>query len=209
MSNRVCASNPWRRGCLVMVGVSHRATSLELRERVAPSANAWLELTQDSPPSVLLSTCNRVEIYAWSEWGELGAAQLRQALALAAHVPLAQLEPHLVTLTGEDAILHLVRVAAGLDSLVVGEDQIRGQVRAALNAAMAAAPLPPPLTGILERALKAARSIRLESPLGQHPSIAVAGVDLALRGPELKDRLPHELPVLVLGAGSMARSALS
>jgi glutamyl-tRNA reductase len=209
MNDPVHASNPWGRGCLVMVGISHRATSLEVRERLALSANHWRELTHDGPPSVLLSTCNRVEVYAWSETGELSAAQLRQALALAAHMPPAQLEPHPVTRSGEAAIVHLVRVAAGLDSLVVGEDQIRGQVRAALNAAIAGVQLPAPLAGIFERVLKAARSIRFESPLGQHPSIAVAGVDLALRGPELKDRPPHELPMLVLGAGSMARSALA
>ena len=78
---------------------------------------------------------HRVEVYAWSD-NELGcAAVLRRSLATAAHAPLARLEPHLVTRTGEAAIVHLVRVAAGLDSLVVGEDQIRGQVRAACNAA--------------------------------------------------------------------------
>jgi glutamyl-tRNA reductase len=202
-------ANHWGRGCLVMVGVSHHATSLEVRERLTLSTAAWRELAPASAPGVLLSTCNRVEVYAWASGrGRRVAGQLRRALARAADLPPAALEPHLVTKTGADATLHLVRVAAGLDSLVVGEEQIRGQVRAAFREATASTPLPAPLVGIFQRALQAARRVRVETPLGQHPSIATAGVDVALRAPELRDRPRPALGVLVLGAGVMAKSAL-
>jgi glutamyl-tRNA reductase len=123
-------------------------------------------------------------------------------------MPLPELAPHLACAHGTEAILHLVRVAAGLDSLVVGEDQILGQVRAALREAMDSRPMPGPLIGIVERAIQAARRIRAQSPIGRHPSVATAGVDVALSVPELRDRPRGAFRVLVIGAGVMARSAL-
>ena len=199
----------WARGCLVMVGVSHHAASLDVRERLAMSAATWAELAPPDVPSVLLSTCNRVEVYAWgSGRGLRVAGQLRRALARAAGMPLPELAPHLVTRTASDATLHLVRVASGLDSLVVGEEQIRGQVRAAFREASTSTPLPAPLLGIFQRVLRASREVRVETPLGHHPSIATAGVEVALRQPALAGRRPDGLDVLVLGAGVMAKSAL-
>jgi glutamyl-tRNA reductase len=199
----------WARGCLVMVGISHHAASLDVRERLAMSAASWAELAPPDVPSVLLSTCNRVEVYAWgSGRGLRVAAQLRRALAHAARMPLAALAPHLVTRTASEATLHLVRVASGLDSLVVGEEQIRGQVRAAFRDASTSTPLPAPLLGIFQRVLRASREVRVETPLGHHPSIATAGIDVALRQPALAGRRPDGLNVLVLGAGVMAKSAL-
>jgi glutamyl-tRNA reductase len=201
--------NGWARGCLVMVGVSHHAASLEVRERLAISAPSWASQAPPDAPSVLLSTCNRVEVYAWgSGRGLRVAGQLRRALARAGGMPLAELTPHLVTRTGSEAMLHLVRVAAGLDSLVVGEEQIRGQVRAAFRGALASGPLPAPLVGIFQRVLRASREVRVETPLGHHPSIATAGVDVALRQAALAGCHPEGLNVLVLGAGVMAKSAL-
>ncbi len=176
--------NGWARGCLVMVGVSHHAASLDMRERLAISAARWASQAPPDAPSVLLSTCNRVEVYAWgSGRGLRVAGQLCRALARAAGIAPDELTPHLVTRTGSEAMLHLVRVASGLDSLVVGEEQIRGQVRAAFREALASGPLPAPLVGIFQRVLRASREVRVETPLGHHPSIATAGVDVALRQP--------------------------
>jgi glutamyl-tRNA reductase len=192
-----------------MVGLSHHSTPLDIRERVAMSVDAWREASS-APPAVLLSTCNRIEAYAWADGDGLRCAgQLRRGLARAAGIPRVELDPHLATLTGERAIVHLVRVAAGLDSLILGEDQIRGQVRAAFSETAGRTPLPAPLMGVFQRALQAARSIRHESPVGHHRSVATTGVELALRAPELRGRTGQELSVLVLGAGTMARSALA
>jgi glutamyl-tRNA reductase len=191
---------------LVMVGLSHHATPLEVRERVAVDEAAWRRWAPAAPPTLLLSTCNRVEVYAWVEGRPAQAIRgLQRALASATGVGLAELRPHLNALNGPDAILHLVRVASGLDSLVVGEEQIRGQVRAALAAAEASAALSPALRGIFERAGESARRIRGETRLGQIPSIATAGVNVACRA------LGHDLDeqaALVLGAGVMARAAV-
>src|SRR5437899_12208994 len=167
---------------LVMVGLSHHATPLEVRERVAVDEAAWRRCAPAEPASLLLSTCNRVEVYAWVEGRPAVALRaLQRALARATGVELAELQPHLSALSGHDAILHLVRVTSGLDSLVVGEEQIRGQVRAALAAAEASAALSPALRSIFERAGESARRIRGGTSLGKIPSIATAGVNVASR----------------------------
>ncbi|MBV9597811.1 MAG: hypothetical protein JOZ87_13200, partial [Chloroflexi bacterium] len=93
--------------------------------------------------------------------------------------------------------------------LVVGDGQIRAQVRSAFLDAMAAAPLPPQLIGVFERALRAARTLQLATPFGHQPSIASAGVDVALSAPELRDRPLHTLRIVVLGAGAIGKAALS
>src|ERR1700694_5752790 len=125
---------------LVMVGLSHHATPLEVRERVAVDEAAWRRWAPAEPATLLLSTCNRVEVYAWADGRPAIAIRaLQRSLARATGVELAELQPHLKAVTGHDAILHLVRVTSGLDSLVVGEEQIRGQGREATAAREASA----------------------------------------------------------------------
>jgi glutamyl-tRNA reductase len=195
----------WRgSGCLVAVGLSHRTTPLELRERLAVQQPHWQAA---SPvPSVLLSTCNRVEVYAWAESRPAELAQrLARALARVGGIAYADLAPYLFTYTGLPALVHLVRVAAGLDSLVLGDDQIRGQVGEACHQAGSVSRLPTPIDGVFGRALQAGRRIRARSPLGRHPSVAQAALFVARRllGPNGLEGVP----VLVLGAGGMAEAA--
>jgi glutamyl-tRNA reductase len=193
-------------GRLVMVGLSHHAAPLEVRERIAVDEAAWRACAPASVSTVLLSTCNRVEVYAWVE-GRPGAAvrSLQRCLAKAAGIELAQVEPYLRAASGTDALVHLVRVTSGLDSLVVGEEQIRGQVREALRAAESVGPLPPSLRGVFQRVGESARRIRGGTRLGAAPSIASAGVSVARRC--LPERLEGQL-VVVLGAGVIARAAI-
>src|SRR5438105_15915064 len=114
---------------LVMVGVSHHLTPLEVRECLAFDAQRWYARSPRESPNVLVSTCNRVKVYAWVTGRSAPAVRaLQRSLADAAGVNFAKLQPYLVAFSGPEALLHLVRVAAGLDSLVVGEDQIRGQL---------------------------------------------------------------------------------
>ena len=120
---------------LVMVGLSHHETPLEVRERVAVDETAWRRCAPAELATILLSTCNRVEVYAWVDGrAAVAVRSMQRSLARATGVEHAELQPHLKALTGNDALLHLVRVTSGLDSLVVGEEQIRGQVREALTA---------------------------------------------------------------------------
>ena len=190
---------------LVMVGVSHHLAPFKVRERLAFDAQRWYARSPGGLPSVLVSTCNRVEVYAWVTGRSAPAVRsLQRGLAEAAGLDLAELQPHLAVFTGPQALLHLVRVAAGLDSLVVGEDQIRGQLRDALRQADSIAPLPTPLRGVFQRATESARRVRGGTRLGQRPSVASAGVHVAQRS--LVQGLADQ-PVVVLGAGVMARAA--
>ena len=108
---------------LVMVGVSHHLTPLEVRECLAFDAERWYSRSPRGLPSVLVSTCNRVEVYAWVTGRSAPAVRaLQRSLAEAAGLAITELQPYLAVFTGPEALLHLVRVAAGLDSLVVGED---------------------------------------------------------------------------------------
>jgi glutamyl-tRNA reductase len=187
---------------LVMVGLSHHATPLEVRERVAVDEAAWRRSTPAGLATLLLSTCNRVEVYAWIDGRTAVAVRaLSRALADATGLDQVGLQPHLRVLSGHDALLHVVRVTSGLDSLIVGEEQIRGQVREAVSGAAVS----PALKSIFDRAGESARRIRSGTSLGKVPSIATAGVNVAHRalGHDLKDKL-----AVVLGAGVMARAAV-
>src|SRR5262249_41017808 len=156
-----------------------------------------------APSTVLLSTCNRVEVYAWVEGRSTSTKRvLLAALSRATGIDAAEIEPYLTVRTGRDALLHLVRVTSGLDSLLVGEEQIRGQVPSALRAAEEAQPLPSSLRGSFQRAIESARRIRGATRLGQAPSIASAGVSVARRATpgDVRGKV-----AVVLGAGVMAR----
>src|SRR5437763_1292353 len=121
---------------LVMVGISHHAAPVEVRERLAIDEPTWRLHAPVNPSTVLVSTCNRVETYAWVN-GRIQPAtrSIARTVARASGVPLADIQPYLTTRIGRDALVHLVRVTSGLDSLLVGEEQIRGQMREALRSA--------------------------------------------------------------------------
>jgi glutamyl-tRNA reductase len=190
---------------LLLVGLSHHAAPLEVRERVVVDEGTWRLHAPHHLSTVLVSTCNRVEVYAWIEGRTQRAARtIMRSLARAADVPLADVEPYLTTRSGRDALLHLVRVASGLDSLLVGEEQIGGQVRAALRGAEEAGKLSATLRGIFQRAIDSARRVRGSTRLAQAPSIAAAGVSVARRA--VPGDVEGQLTV-VLGAGVMARAA--
>src|SRR5437763_7788561 len=101
---------------LVMVGVSHHLTPLEVRECLAFDAQRWYARSPRELPNVLVSTCNRVEVYAWVTGRSAPAVRaLQRSLADPASPDLAQHQPYLAPLCGPEALLHPVRVAAGLD----------------------------------------------------------------------------------------------
>jgi glutamyl-tRNA reductase len=192
-------------GRLIMIGLSHHAAPLEVRERVAIDEAVWRQHAPKTLSTVLLSTCNRVEVYAWVDQRmPVAVRTLQRGLAAAAGVNPGELEPYLRSRIGHEALLHLVRVTSGLDSLVVGEEQIRGQVRDALRDAEAAGPLPVSLRGIFQRAGESARRIRGGTRLETAPSVASAGVNVAVRA--LPAGITGQLAI-VLGAGVMARAA--
>jgi glutamyl-tRNA reductase len=203
----VTHTNAWACGSLLCVGVSHHTASLDIRERLSLDAEQWQE-TAPRIPHVLLTTCNRTELFAWdSGQGASSSWQLSRALARAAGFTSGELTSHLFVKRGLDATLHLVRVAAGLDSLVVGEEQILGQIRLALRVARENGTSNAPLDGVLGRALEASRRIRGATSLRRRPALAAAAVLAAQGTPELGAMGLAGRQAIVLGAGVMGRSA--
>jgi glutamyl-tRNA reductase len=192
---------------LALVGTSHKLASIEVRERVAldgASASALAaELAAAGREAVVLSTCNRTELYLV---GEDGSEAQRAATAALARIAEGDLDSHLYRLTDEAAALHLFRVAAGLDSMVPGEGEILGQVRAAYEAGSTG----PVLDRLFRSAIHAGRKARVETAIGESPSsVSAAAAALAQQVfGELEGRR-----VLIVGAGEVgeqtARNLLS
>lgn len=192
---------------IVVVGVSHRTSTLALREALAfpretlPQALARVREEAGAEEAMILSTCNRVEVYA----GGL-ADPAPVAAFLASHHGRApgELEPHTYRLASEDAVRHAFRVAASLDSMVVGEAQILGQVKEAYELAEAAGTLGSALATLRHRTFAAAKRARSETGIGRNAvSVSSIAVELALKiFRDLEGRA-----VLLVGAGKMSALA--
>jgi glutamyl-tRNA reductase len=192
----------------IVVGISFRSASVAVRERVAVASEERAELLRVLRESnacheaMIVSTCNRVEVYG------MGADAFRAiehvAAVFGSRVPGEDLRPHLYERKGRDAIHHVFRVASSLDSLVVGEPQILGQLKEAYEAAVNEESVNGALGRILHRAFHVAKRVRSETALGAgQVSVASVAVDLAKK--IYSDLAGHE--VLLLGAGEIAESA--
>jgi glutamyl-tRNA reductase len=195
---------------ILVVGCSHKTAPIELRERLhVPERDLVgpLEALGLEPPileRVILSTCNRVEVYAVAEEAEPARRAIEALLGSRAHLPAAAIADHLYRHRAGDAVRHAFRVAASLDSLVVGEPQILGQVKEAYQAAVAAGAVGPVLAALMERALRVGKRIRTETALGASPvSVASVAIELAR---QIFGTLAGRT-VLLLGAGEMSEAA--
>lgn len=195
---------------LVAVGISHNNASVGLRERltVAPDLvpRVLAELCESVGEVLVLSTCNRVELYAVCGHEASGADLLRQFLATHGDVPISTVRNATYAFGHQLAVRHVMRVAAGLDSMVLGEHEILGQVRRAIAAARHARTLGPVLDKLGDAALVCGKRTRATTSLGRDgESVASVAVQLAMRE---RGRL-EGAHVVVLGAGDTARSAVS
>ncbi len=189
---------------LGVVGLSHKTAPIEVRERVAFAEDALAAALKQlvGVPGIgeamIVSTCNRVELYAGVDDADALEA-LRRFLIDERSLP-SSLHAHLYAHDGHEALRHLFRVAASLDSMVVGESQILGQVKDAYAAALDAGTLGPVLQRAVPRAFALAKRVRTETDVANgSASIASAAVDLAAQiFGDLAGR--H---VLVVGAGKM------
>ena len=195
---------------VVAVGVSHNSAPVDLRERLTVSAESLPDvlraLRAQVSEALILSTCNRVELYAVCGHEASGTDLLRQFLAAHGDLPIATVRDATYAFAHESAARHLLRVASGLDSMVVGEDEILGQVRRALAAARHAGTLGPVLDRLGDMALACGKRTRAGTALGRDgESIASVAVRLAMR-----ERAPGERAhILVLGAGEAARGVVA
>jgi len=196
---------------IVLVGLSHKTAPLEMRERLAfaePLIPDALNRLLDQPTvdeGLIVSTCNRVELLASTTAGaEQGIACLSDFLSEFHHLTPESLNGHLYRHADADAIKHLFRVASSLDSMVVGESQILGQVKDAYQRAIDAGTIGRVLSQVMHRSLSVAKRIRSETGVAQNPvSVSSVAVELARKiFEDLTDKT-----VLLLGAGEMGELA--
>ena len=191
---------------IAVAGMSHRSASVEVREKVAFSpcaSRSFLRRLKEggaAAEAVLISTCNRTELYAVVE-DEGAGGRLFEALAAEKGLSRGFLERHSYWLTDDEAMRHLYRVASSLDSMVVGEGQILGQVREAYRAATEEHCTGPILNRLFHTSLRIGKKVRTETGLG----------DSSLSVPRVAVKLAEEVfgtlegrRALVLGAGEMS-----
>jgi glutamyl-tRNA reductase len=201
---------------LLTVGLNHNTAPLSLREKVAfpadkvgqaiASARAWFGrdgASDRADEAAILSTCNRTELYAASHLpGGADAAIDSTAHFLADYhkLPYSELRPYLYALPQDNAVRHAFRVASGLDSMVLGEPQILGQMKDAVRQAEAAGGLGTYLHQMFQRTFSVAKEVRSTTAIGAHSvSMAAAAVRLSQR---IFDRIADQ-HVLFIGAGEM------
>jgi len=195
---------------IVVVGLSHKTAAVEIREKVAFAPTHMekplhaLVALDDITEGVIVSTCNRVEIYVTTRDIAGGIARVKRFLADHHNVPLEWLEPHLYAHHGEDAIRHVFRVASSLDSMVVGEPQILGQIKTSYGYAAEYKSSGIILNRFLHKAFSVAKRVRTETKIASSAvSVAFAAVELARKiFNDLSDKT-----VMLIGAGEMCELA--
>jgi glutamyl-tRNA reductase len=203
---------------IAVVGLSHKTASVHIREKLSipePQVEAAIQHLKSYPhieEVAVLSTCNRLEIYFVSSKIEPGVWEIIQFLSEHSHIPMYQLRPHLFTLLHQDAVMHLMRVAAGLDSLVLGEGQILAQVKQMHQLAQQFQGVGRLLNRLLKQAITAGKRVRTETNIGTGAvSISSAAVELAQM--KVLERSSQGLGsgnledyrIAILGAGKMSR----
>ena len=193
-----------------ITGVNHKSAPVEVRERLAFDEQSLAEALQSLKTrpgfreGLILSTCNRVEVVLTSEDSGAAMVEVDEFLADARHVEREWVTPYLYRFEDGDAIRHLFRVAASLDSMVVGEPQILGQLKSAYALAKQHGAVSGFLDNLLTRAFSVAKRVRSETDIGESAvSVSYAAVELAkeIFG-TLKDKR-----VLIVGAGKMSELA--
>lgn len=197
---------------LRIVGCNFRTAAVELRERLAFApelqTRATLELSSRfGSETAILSTCNRVELFLARPQGPCPIATelIAEFLSEVHHLPAEEIVPHLYTHNDAEAVRHLLRVSASLDSLIVGEGQIAGQVKATFESARKLGTTGPLLNALFPHAFRAAKRVRTETGIALgHVSVSSVAVDYVK---QVFDHF-HDKTVLVIGAGKMGRLTL-
>ncbi|PHX87681.1 MAG: glutamyl-tRNA reductase [Synechococcus sp. Baikal-G1] len=205
---------------ITVVGLSHNTAPVEIRERLSIAEHTMevslqrLRADDQVLEASILSTCNRLEIYTLLRHPEQGLTAVGTFLSEQSGLDLVELTPHLFTYHHEEAVAHLLRVAAGLDSLVLGEGQILSQVKKMFRLGQEHRSIGPILNRLLNQAVSTGKRVRTETNLGTGAvSISSAAVELAQlkvgqgRGLDELVSLDQE-QVAVVGAGRMSRLLL-
>ncbi len=196
---------------IIIVGLSHKTAPVEIREKISfPQSKMGEALFRLSnydgiEESLIISTCNRVEIYAVARDIDNGIAQIKRFLQESnSTIKETEFIPHLYIYTAEDAVRHIFRVAASLDSMVVGESQILGQLKDAFECALSHKCTKVILNRLLKKAISVAKKIRTETKIAESAvSVSSVAVELAIK---IFGSLENKR-VLLVGAGEMAELA--
>jgi glutamyl-tRNA reductase len=193
---------------IAVVGLSHKTAPVEVREKLSiptPQVEAAIAHLRSYPhieEVTILSTCNRLEIYIAASETENGVREVIQFLAEYSKLPLNHLRQYLFILLHQDAIMHLMRVAAGLDSLVLGEGQILSQVKHTHKLGQQYNGIGRILNRLFNQAITAGKRVRTETSIGTGAvSISSAAVELA----QMKADTLTNRHIAIVGAGKMAR----
>src|SRR5215468_5755828 len=198
---------------IVLVGLNHRTAPVEVREKVSFTTEQALQAASDLrsrgilEETLVLSTCNRSEVYGVPpEEVRKSADALASYLSAFHAVAREALSPSLYHHYDRDAVRHLFRVSSGLDSMLIGEAEILGQVREAYRVAHGQGGTGPVLNRLFQGALEVGKRVRSETELGTRPmSVASAGVKLAER---IFGKL-NQRTALVLGAGAISEQVVA
>lgn len=195
---------------LIIIGLNHKTAPIDIRERLAfqeseiEKALSQAHALPSLKENMILSTCNRVEIYAISPEVERSIGDLKDFLSRFHNLPLNHFEKNLYLHIGEEAVRHIFRVASSLDSMVVGEPQILGQIKTAYTLATESKTSGLILHRLLHRAFHVAKRVRTETRIGDS-AVSVSSVAV-----ELAERIFGSLEqktVLLIGAGEMSELA--
>ncbi|MFQ5708588.1 MAG: glutamyl-tRNA reductase [bacterium] len=196
---------------ILLTGLNHKTTPVEIRERLAfPPKQRGAALAQLTQPNgqtgcelleaVILSTCNRVEIYTANRNNESAIEKVKSFLSNFHNVPPAEFSPYLYTAANLDAVEHLFNVTSGIDSMMIGETQIQGQVKQAFECAQQHGTAGTFLSALFRHALSVGKRVRTETAISEHSlSISRAAVNLVQKSfPNVAG-----LKVVVVGVGEM------
>jgi glutamyl-tRNA reductase len=188
----------------ITYGLNHTTAPISVREKYALPSEQVMEilnlLKSHAPEAVFLSTCNRVEFYFSGEREQDCLGEIREALGRFHRLKPAEVKKYFYLYEGPEAFLHLFRVASSLDSMVVGEAQILGQVKEAFQQSREAGMAGKTFHGVFERAFSAAKRVRSQTEIARMPvNVSSVAVDMARK---IFTSL-SEHPALLLGAGEM------
>ena len=204
---------------IVVIGLSHRSCPVSIRERFAfaearvPAVLENLRQTGIADEAVILSTCNRLEIYAVISPTERGAENMEtnfrpllEYLRRVFAIPIGRVDPFFRRFSGSQTVHHLYQVAAGLDSVAIGETQILGQVSRSLDTALRLGSARHVLSSFFRSAIHAGKRVQSETEIGRHPT-SISNIAVQLAESKLGSLTGRK--VLVVGSGKMGRHAIS
>ena len=194
---------------LLVIGLNHKTAPVAMREQLAFAAEdlpiALDSLKAITQGAVILSTCNRTEIYALAPEGQTLTSTMSQViewLAAFKNTPMQKIAPHLYQYQNNHALLHWVRVASGLDSMILGEPQILGQIKQAVRQSRAKEGISSKLSWVIQQVFAAAKQVRNETRVGSQ------AVSLGFAAAKLVTQIfqkPSNNTLLVVAAGEMNR----